>query len=129
MLLTIIVKYMTGITIAISGILLQLMMLFGRPVYRFATSEDKSFRSFLSVLILLRILWAAFAYWSIWHEFRHPEQWHLDLPGSALASYAAIFPLLILTFDWLLLRGIGVFLKLFNTKFDADAQERRSTGR
>ena len=118
---------MTGITIAVSGLLLQLLMLFGRPVYRFLRAEEKGFRIFLSVLILIRILWAVFAYWSIWYEFSHPEQWPLDLPGSALVGYAAIFPIFILTLEWLLLMLIGFASKLFNSKFDTDEQARGST--
>lgn len=118
---------MTGIVIATSGVLLQLLMLFGRPAYRFIRAERKGFRFFLSIVILIRLLWAALAYQSIWNEFNHPEQWPLDLPGSALIAYVAIFPILILAFDWLLLVLLAYLVKLFNSKFDTDGQGRRST--
>jgi hypothetical protein len=117
---------MTGIVLVASGILLQLTMLLGRPLYRFAQTEKRGFRAFLSVMIVIRLSWAVFAYWSIWCEVSHPEQWPLDLPGSALIGYAAVFPVLILAFDWLLLLLLGFLSKPFNSKFDADEHARRS---
>jgi hypothetical protein len=104
---------MTGNVIAVLGVLLQLLTLFWRPVIRYIDSHEKSFRTFLVVVISLRLIWVLFAYWSIWYEFQHPDEWDLDLPGSALIAYAAIFPVLILAFDWLIFRIISIALALF----------------
>jgi hypothetical protein len=117
---------MTGIIILASGIFLQLLMLLGRPVYRLVKTKEKNSRVFLLALILIRVVWAIFVYWSIWYALEHPEQWPLDLPGSALFGYTAIAPIFILTFDWILMMLIGIAIKIFNSKFDADVT-RRST--
>ncbi len=87
----------------------------------FFHNKDKGSRIFLSALISLRIVWAIYAYWSIWYEFNHPDEWDMNTPDSALIAYATLFPILILALDWLVMRFVGLLIAIYNSKKKDDA--------